>query len=149
MVYGIYPKLSINFTDYVEILITYTFSIVSTSTILSINNFNVTSTTLFNKNNADHQPVINFPAWEPAGAGALHRRLLKATGPTSSSSTRVFIPPLEPLVRSTPRQQDTWVDCTAPHDTARRAWNALKPPICCSPPRMKMGFDPLVSSCHS
>jgi hypothetical protein len=78
-------------------------------------------------------PIIYLPAW---GASRCRH-----STPREAAEDRVNDKPVYPGHPPAPHAPSMLVNPSSPAKSARRAWHALRPPLCCSPPGMKMGSD--------
>ena len=78
-------------------------------------------------------PIIYLPAW---GANRCRH-----SAPRGAAGDRVNDKPVYPGHPPAPHAPWTLVNPSSPAKSARRAWHALRPPFCCSPPGMKLGSD--------
>jgi hypothetical protein len=79
------------------------------------------------------KPIVYLPAW---GASRCRHPT-----PRGAVGDRVNDKPVNPGHLPAPHAPSTLVNPSSPAKSARRAWHALRPPFCCSPPGMKMGSD--------
>ncbi len=81
-------------------------------------------------NGCGAHPIMYLPVW---GASRCRHPT-----PRGAVGDRVDVKPFNPGHRPAPHAPSMLVNPSSP---ARRAWHALRPPLCCSPPGMKMGSD--------